>query len=168
MSNPDLILRPFILEEASAHEKLQVNKLGLAAFAQYSEFYSPWVDFEAKIAEMSEMTMDITLAELKGEICGAIGLVRPPQADTSHFPLDWAVIRMLVVDPKQRGKGIGRALTEEVVTQAKTLGCKCIALHTSPIMEVALSLYLRMGFEKFGVIPDIYGVKYGLYSLELD
>jgi ribosomal protein S18 acetylase RimI-like enzyme len=70
---------------------------------------------------------------------------------------------MLVVDPAQRGKGVGRALTDECLRRARRDGASVIALHTSPIMTVALSMYLRMGFERLRDAPPIYGVPYAVY-----
>ena len=56
---------------------------------------------------------------------------------------------MLVIDPGARGRGLGRLLTEECVRRARRDGAPTVALHTSPIMEVALPMYLRMGFTQF-------------------
>jgi ribosomal protein S18 acetylase RimI-like enzyme len=74
---------------------------------------------------------------------------------------------MLVVDPAQRGNGVGRALTEECVRRAGRDGATVIALHTSPIMTVALSMYRRMGFERLRDAPPIYGVPYAVYGKTL-
>lgn len=51
---------------------------------------------------------------------------------------------MLVVDPDLRGKGLGRRLTGECVARARRDNAAVIALHTSPAMEVALRIYLKM------------------------
>ena len=42
-----------------------------------------------------------------------------------------------------------------------------IALQTTPIMSVALPMYLRMGFVKLREAPDIYGVPYAVYAKSL-
>ena len=70
---------------------------------------------------------------------------------------------MLVVDPQQRGAGVGRALTQACIDRAERDGSAVIALHTSPIMTVALPLYLRMGFELVRDAPPICGVPYAVY-----
>ena len=46
-------------------------------------------------------------------------------------------------------------------------GAPVIALHTSPIMTVALPLYLRMGFVKAYDVPPIFGVPYAVYTKAL-
>jgi hypothetical protein len=42
-----------------------------------------------------------------------------------------------------------------------------IALHTSPIMSVALPMYLKMGFAKAYDAPPIFGVAYAVYTKAL-
>jgi ribosomal protein S18 acetylase RimI-like enzyme len=74
---------------------------------------------------------------------------------------------MLVVEPAARGRGIGRRLTEACITRAKCDGASVIALHTSPAMQVALAMYLKMGFELQRHVPDRFGVSYGVYILPL-
>ncbi|MDH5559666.1 MAG: GNAT family N-acetyltransferase [Deltaproteobacteria bacterium] len=158
-----MIIRVFQTRDATA-----VDALALKAFEQYSAHYKPWEEFRGKIGHMSMMPIEIILAEKVGKIAGAVGFVAPGKVVDSHFDPQWAVIRMLVVDPVFRGQGLGRKLTEACLERAKSLGCRTIGLHTSPIMEVALSLYLRMGFIKRSDIADIYGVPYGIYTLELE
>ena len=70
---------------------------------------------------------------------------------------------MLVVLPEARGKGIGRVLTEKCLDCARRDHAEAVALHTSQIMQVALAMYLKMGFVFHAAAPDIHGVKYGVY-----
>ncbi|WP_338821991.1 GNAT family N-acetyltransferase [Bradyrhizobium septentrionale] len=72
-----------------------------------------------------------------------------------------------MIDPAFRGKGLGRALSTECVARAKRDGAPAIALHTSPIMTVALPMYLRMGFLKAHDVPPIFGVPYAVYTKAL-
>jgi ribosomal protein S18 acetylase RimI-like enzyme len=74
---------------------------------------------------------------------------------------------MLIVDPAARGSGVGRALTEEFIKRARQDGSGVIALHTSPIMTVALPMYLRMGFQLLREAPPLFGVPYAVYVKHL-
>jgi len=74
---------------------------------------------------------------------------------------------MLVVDPAFRGKGIGQALSDACIARARRDGAPIIALHTSPIMSVALPMYLKMGFTKAYDAPPIFGVAYAVYTKAL-
>jgi len=75
---------------------------------------------------------------------------------------------MLVVEPICRDKGVGRALTEECLRRAKRDGSPVIALHTSPIMTVALPMYIKMAFKRQHNAPPIYDVPYAVYLKRLD
>ena len=75
---------------------------------------------------------------------------------------------MLVVDPAARGLGTGRALTEACVARARRDHAPEIALHTSPIMTVALPMYLRMGFVRVRDAPPLFGVPYAIYMKSLE
>jgi len=74
---------------------------------------------------------------------------------------------MLVVEPAFRGRGIGRALTEECIQRAIRDDASLIALHTSPLMRVALPMYLRMGFTLVNEVPPFRGVPYAIYTRPL-
>jgi len=146
-----------------------LSQLALKAFEQYRDRYQPWEEFSAKIAGWTNLaeTAQLILGEEDGTPLGAVALVPPNSTPNSHFPPDWAAIRMLVVDPVHRGRGIGKRLTEECLQRARALNCTTIGLHTSPIMEVALAMYLKMGFIKEKDIAPIHQVAYGVYRLKL-
>lgn len=139
--------------------------VALAAFAEFEPHYSDWPLFTTHVAKMPELaqTGEIIVAEDGGRIVGAVAYVGPKATKPAFFDPAWPVIRMLVVDPAARGKGVGRQLTEECLRRAERDQAGVIALHTTPIMTVALPMYLRMGFVKTGEAPDILGVPYAVY-----
>lgn len=146
-----------------------IRRVALAAFAQFQQHYSDWPMFTAHVAKMPELAKagEIIVAEDGGQIVGAVAYVGPQQPKAAFFDPAWPVIRMLVVDPFARGKGIGRQLTEECLRRAERDQSPVIALHTTPIMTVALAMYLRMGFVRVGEAPDILGVPYAVYVKSL-
>lgn len=147
-----------------------VNRIALSAFRQYRHEYDDWPAFSSLIGNMAALAESARLivAKLDGRIAGAVAYVAPGRKKSALFPVEWPIIRMLVVDPDFRGMGIGRALTEACIEQAVADGAPLIALHTSPIMTVALSLYERMGFRFAREVPPVFGVPYRVYVLELD
>jgi ribosomal protein S18 acetylase RimI-like enzyme len=160
-----VVVRPYTAADAE-----RVNAVALAAFAQYRGVYSDWEAVERGVASMSALAEsgDILVAEEGGAIVGAVAYVPPfaePRAD--FFAREWPIVRMLVVDPEARGRGIGRRLTEACIERARRDGAAAIALHTSPAMEVALALYLRMGFRLEKKVPDRFGVPYAVYLMDL-
>ncbi|HEX9932632.1 MAG TPA: GNAT family N-acetyltransferase [Allosphingosinicella sp.] len=154
-------VRPFEPADAEA-----VNAAALAAFAQYRGVYSDWETLERGVGSMAALAemAEIVVAEDGGELLGAVAYCAPfsePRAE--FFAAEWPLIRMLVVRPEARGRGIGRALTDACIERARRDRAGAIALHTSPAMEVALAMYLRMGFTLLRRVPDRFGVPYGVY-----
>lgn len=152
-------LRDFQLADSK-----DINRLALSAFNQYRDQYTDWSIFSNKIANMALLAehAEIIVATIGNNIIGAVGYI-PPSKPKLLFPLEWPIIRMLVVDPNCRGAGIGRSLTEECIQRAMRDEAPLIALHTSPIMEHALRMYLRMGFVFERETPPIHGVPYNIY-----
>ena len=142
-----------------------IVRVALAAFAEFEPHFSDWPLFNANVAKMPQLakTGEIIVAEDDGRIVGTVAYIGPQQPKPAFFEPAWPVIRMLVVDPSARGKGIGRQLTEECLRRAERDQAGVIALHTTPIMTVALPMYLRMGFARVREAPDILGVPYAVY-----
>lgn len=153
-----------------ASDARAVDRLALAAFEQFSSDYADWPTMAAAIGRMSELAEhgEIIIAECDGMLVGAVAYIPPHRPKADCFRPEWPVVRMLVVDPAARGRGIGRALAEECVRRARRDAAPVIALHTSPVMTVALPLYLRMGFEWLRDAPPIHGVPYAVYLKRLD
>ena len=161
----DILIRDYHHDDANA-----VNATALSAFEQFSSQYDDWIGFKKRIGSMSDLSQHAKLfiAEYNSEVCGAVGYVSPGSSLPDFFSEEWASLRLLVVNPSCRGKGIGRGLVEMCISRAKQDGASVLAIHTSPIMEVALPMYLRIGFVKVKDIPEIHGVPYSIYKLALD
>jgi ribosomal protein S18 acetylase RimI-like enzyme len=147
----------------------QVNRLAVAAFAPFAPHYNDWPAMAANLAKLSDLsaTAEVIVAEAGGSVIGAVAYVPPGAPKPAFFDAEWPTIRMLVVDPAARGNGIGRVLTQECLVRARRDGARLIALHTSPIMTVALPMYLRMGFARLRDAPPFLGVSYAVYTKAL-
>lgn len=55
-------------------------------------------------------------------------------------------IRLLGVDPRFRGGGVGKALTNACIQLARDAGHREVILHTTAPMQVAWKMYERLGF----------------------
>jgi len=146
-----------------------LNRIAVSAFDQFRNHYSDWPAMRAGLSKTSDLGVsgEVIIAELQGAFAGAVAYFGPDSQKAAFFDQRWPIIRMLVVDPAFRGKGIGRALSDECIARAKRDGSPIIALHTSPIMSVALPMYLRMGFVKAYDAPPIFGVAYAVYTKTL-
>jgi len=146
-----------------------LNRLAIAAFSQFRDHYQDWPAMLAGLSNTSALgtSGEVIIAELQQTFAGSVAYFGPSRPKAPFFDQSWPIIRMLVVDPAFRGKGIGHALTNECIARAKRDGSPLIALHTSPIMTVALPMYLKMGFAKAYDAPPIHGVAYAVYTKAL-
>ena len=100
----------------------------------------------------------LALATIGGQSAGCIALRR---VDALH-----AEAKRLYVRPAFRGIGLGRALMEWVMTEARAVGYDEIVGDTMPVMRDALALYERMGFERTGVGPEVQASAFTRISQE--
>lgn len=106
--------------------------------------------FEALVTKIAAQFVDqfdaacerCWIAERGGEIVGSVFLVK------SHDEEGAAKLRMLYVDPKVRGMGIGNKLVEECVQFARDRRYKKITLWTQDVLLGARRLYTRNGFKR--------------------
>jgi ribosomal protein S18 acetylase RimI-like enzyme len=142
-----------------------VNDLAVAAFEQFRSEYSDWPAMEAGLRRMSTLSEigEIIVPPAQGRIIGAAAYVPPGRSKAPFFDQSRPIIRMLVVEAAARGNGVGRALTEACINRARRDRSAVIALHTSPIMSIALPMYLRMGFRRVKEALSLYGVPYAVY-----
>jgi ribosomal protein S18 acetylase RimI-like enzyme len=156
---------------AKPSERAAVDTLAVEAWEILRPGYDPssWDGLLRSVGQMSKLAADgQLLVAVDGEsVCGAVAYMPPGRSNPKIFPGTWPSIRMLVVAPARRGHGIGRKLTEACIEHARRDQASCIGLHTSPIMSVALPMYLRMGFVRDADLPSIAGAPYARYVLEL-
>jgi GNAT superfamily N-acetyltransferase len=87
------------------------------------------------------------VAELGGRRVGCVMCV--PAADDSTT----AVLRILLVTPDARGRGVGSALVDTCVRHARAAGCTAVVLWTNDVLVSARRIYEAAGFELFDAEP---------------
>ncbi|AMN40946.1 bifunctional helix-turn-helix transcriptional regulator/GNAT family N-acetyltransferase [Rhodoplanes sp. Z2-YC6860] len=102
------------------------------------------------------------IAEMNGENVGSVFLVK----DTDEI----ARLRLLLVDPVARGRGLGTRLTAECVRFAQARGYRRITLWTHSILTPARHIYAKAGFtltssekkKSFGkdVVSEIWDLRF--------
>ncbi|MGB7265021.1 MAG: GNAT family N-acetyltransferase [Terracidiphilus sp.] len=82
----------------------------------------------------------LALATIQGEPAGCVALRR--------VDAERAEVKRLYVRPDFRGYGLGRALLQWVMAEARAAGYQEIVGDTMPVMRDALALYDSVGFER--------------------
>ena len=67
-----------------------------------------------------------------------------------------AILRHLLIDAAHRGHGLGRALIDDVVREARERGARCLWLETQNINYPAIQFYQRLGFQCCGLHTMLY------------
>ena len=83
----------------------------------------------------------LLLAEYEGQLAGCVALHR----------LERGICEMkrLYLRPAFRGKGLGRALAEHLIAEARQMGYQRMRLDTvEPVMKDAVAMYRRFGFRE--------------------
>jgi GNAT superfamily N-acetyltransferase len=78
------------------------------------------------------------IAELDGEVVGSVFVVRSSPTV--------AKLRLLIIDPKARGHGLGKRLTRACIRFARKAGYRTMVLWTQSHLEAARGIYQAEGF----------------------
>ncbi|HEU4352648.1 MAG TPA: helix-turn-helix domain-containing GNAT family N-acetyltransferase [Burkholderiales bacterium] len=80
------------------------------------------------------------IAEMAGEPVGSVFVVKQSRAV--------AKLRLLIVEPKARGRGLGKRLVEECIAFARGKGYRKLVLWTQSNLAAARAIYAKSGFKR--------------------
>lgn len=126
----------------------------------YSKEFGWDESFEAMVAEIAAGFIRkynpererCWIAEMEGKPVGSVFLVE--QSKTI------AKLRLLIIDPKARGRGLGKCLVNECIAHARALGYRKLTLWTQSTLLAARHIYKDAGFKLVKAEPhNSFGVE---------
>jgi len=84
----------------------------------------------------------ILVAEVDGKVVGTLEVAKAYKARFGFF----AVLRRFVVHPAYRGRGVGKALIQYALEEAKRMGCNALELSVDPENTRPHKFYESLGF----------------------
>lgn len=119
-------------------------------FLEYAQSLGFSLCFQNFDKELADLPGDYTppagrllLAEYQGQLAGCVALHR------LHEEEGVCEMKRLYLRPQFRGKGLGRALAERIIAEARQIGYQRMRLDTvEPVMRDAVAMYRRLGFNE--------------------
>jgi putative acetyltransferase len=83
----------------------------------------------------------LLLAEYEGQLAACVAL--------HQIGFEVCEMKRLYLRPQFRGKGLGRALADRIIAEARQIGYRRMRLDTvEPVMQDAVAMYRRLGFQE--------------------
>jgi DNA-binding MarR family transcriptional regulator/N-acetylglutamate synthase-like GNAT family acetyltransferase len=120
----------------------------------YAQEYAWNAEFETLVAQIvagflasyNPQRERCWMAEMNGDIVGSVFVV---QSDDERV----AKLRLLLVEPKARGLGLGKRLVEECIRFARRTGYEKLTLWTNSVLTAARHIYAECGFVRVAEGP---------------
>ncbi len=140
------------VEIVSAQEN-EFEDVGVLVVAAYRDLLGDELSeaYEQELLRVKERSQvsDVLVAKIGETIVGSVTYVWDAHSPISEGLKDFEVgVRMLAVDPKWQGKGIGKSLVDYVIERAKHDKARSIFLYSLEAMKVAHRIYMNLNFER--------------------
>jgi putative acetyltransferase len=135
---------PQMSQVISAQQVTQARELFLE-YAQSLGFSLCFQNFDKELAglpgDYAPPAGRLLLAELDGQVVGCVALHKLEPGTCE--------MKRLYLRPSFRGKGLGRALADRIISEARQIGYKRMRLDTvEPVMKDAVGMYQKLGFKE--------------------
>jgi ribosomal protein S18 acetylase RimI-like enzyme len=139
------VVNGFSISQAESSPQIAQARELFLEYAQSLGFSLCFQNFDQELAELpgdyAPPEGRLLLAEYEGQLAGCVALHR----------LDDSICEMkrLYLRPRFRGKGLGRALADLIIGEARQIGYERMRLDTvEPVMKDAVEMYRKIGFRE--------------------
>jgi len=139
------VVKGFSFFQAESPEQIAHVRGLFLEYAHSLGFSLCFQDFDKELAALpgkyAAPEGRLLIAEYEGQLAGCVALRK----------LDDAVCEMkrLYLRPQFRGKGLGRALADRIILEARGIGYRRMRLDTvEPVMKDAVAMYRKIGFQE--------------------
>ncbi len=144
-SSVSSVVKGFSVTQAGSGAQIAQARELFLEYAQTLGFSLCFQNFDEELAALpgdyAPPDGRLLLAEYEGQPAGCVALHK----------LEAGICEMkrLYLRPQFRGKGLGRALAETIISEARKIGYRRMRLDTvEPIMKDAVAMYRRLGFKE--------------------
>ena len=163
MTTPEYEIRNAKPEEFEDIGKLMVNVYsqlnGFPKESEQPEYYNMLLNV-GKLTQKEDTELIVAVSNAN-KVVGAVvyfsDMKNYGSGGTATQIKNASGFRLLAVDPKERGKGIGKLLSKECINRAKKLNQKHLYIHSTESMKIAWGMYERLGFYRYTNIDFIQG-----------
>jgi putative acetyltransferase len=144
VSRSSSVASAVLTQAASELQIAQAREL----FQEYAQSLGFSLCFQGFDQELTNLPGDyappdgrLLLAEYQGQLAGCIAMHK--------IGSEICEMKRLYLRSQFRGKGIGRALAEALISEARAIGYRQMRLDTvEPVMQNAVALYRQLGFRE--------------------
>jgi putative acetyltransferase len=140
--------------QASSPSQIEQARELFLEYAQSLGFSLGFQNFDEELAglpgEYAPPAGRLLLAEFDGQLAGCVALhgLAPENERVCEM-------KRLYLRPQFRGKGLGRALAEQIIAEAREIGYERMRLDTvEPVMKDAVAMYWRLGFREIAAYRE--------------
>jgi GNAT superfamily N-acetyltransferase len=145
LSSVSSVVKDFSFRQAESPGQIAQARELFLEYAQSLGFSLCFQNFDKELANLpgdyAPPDGRLLLAEFEGQVAGCVALHK----------LEDGICEMkrLYLRSPFRGKGLGRAIADRIIAEARTIGYQRMRLDTvEPVMKDAVEMYRRIGFRE--------------------
>ena len=145
LSSVSSVVKDFSFRQAESPGQIAQARELFLEYAQSLGFSLCFQNFDKELANLpgdyAPPDGRLLLAEFEGQVAGCVALHK----------LEDGICEMkrLYLRSPFRGKGLGRAIADRIIAEARTIGYQRMRLDTvEPVMKDAVKIYRRIGFRE--------------------